>query len=128
MKSPWKSFAELDADTEYLVLASSIPARSLRSTPAMFTGSRKVSKQLAATDGVIGFALLAKPIAKDYSTLSVWRDQAALDAFSVAHPHDRMMAELAPLMGSTRFVTWSITGADGLPTWQQALDRLAAEG
>jgi hypothetical protein len=29
MKSPWKSFENLDPDREYLVLASSIPAKKM---------------------------------------------------------------------------------------------------
>ena len=126
VKSPWKSFAELEPDTDYLVLASSIPAKSLRSTPAMFRGASSVRKQLGHTDGVIGFSLLAQPLTKNYATLSVWRDQAALDVFTAAHPHDELMVALGPQMGQTRFVTWAITGADGLPTWDDALARLAS--
>ena len=34
------------------------------------------------------------------------------------------MVELSPEMGETKFVRWSITGADGKPTWTEALDRL----
>ncbi len=124
MKSPWKAFGDLDVDTEYLVLASSIPAKSLRSTPAMFRGAGLVRKQLASTDGVIGFSLLAEPLRKRYATLSVWRDQAALDAFTAAHPHARMMSELKPQMGPTKFVTWTVKGSDGRPTWDDALVRL----
>lgn len=125
MKSPWKSFGSLEQGVSYLVLASRIPAKSLRSTPAMFRGAGLVRKQLAGTDGVIGFSLLAEPVRKRYATLSVWRDQAALDAFTTANPHGRLMADLAPQMGETKFVTWTITGNDGLPTWDDALRRLA---
>src|SRR5262245_159240 len=103
MKSPWKSFQPLDPGATYLALASSIPPASHRSTGRMFTGSRRVRKQLASTDGVMGFALLAQPIRKYYATLSVWRDDAALEAFVAAHPHDELMVSLAPEMGPTKF-------------------------
>jgi hypothetical protein len=124
MKSRWKSFGELDSGREYLVLASSIPARALSSTWKMFSGARMVRRQLAGTDGVIGFSLLAEPFGKNYATLSVWTGQDALDGFTTAQPHLDLMRALAPAMGPTRFVTWTISGADGLPAWADALDRL----
>jgi hypothetical protein len=124
MKSPWKSTADLDPDTSYLVLASSIPPKSVASTWKLFRGSRAVRRQLLATDGVIGFSMLAEPIRKHYATLSVWRDEAALDAFAREHPHDQLMVGLAPEMGPTKFVRWTISGADGVPSWKDALARL----
>ena len=68
--------------------------------------------------------MLAEPLRKHYATLSVWRDEAALDAFERAHPHDRLMGDLAPAMGATKFVRWTISGAEGPPTWADALTRL----
>jgi heme-degrading monooxygenase HmoA len=68
------------------VLASSIPPRSVASTGRLFRGSRAVRRQLLATDGVRGFSMLAEPLRKHYATLSVWRDEVALEAFSRAHP------------------------------------------
>ena len=124
MKSPWKARTPLQPDVEYLVLASSIPPKSMRSTWKMFRGSRAVRRQLLDTDGVMGFSMLAEPFRRHYATLSVWRDEAALDRFSAAHPHDQLMVALSPEMGETKFVRWSITGADGTPSWAEALDRL----
>jgi hypothetical protein len=83
-----------------------------------------VRRQLLGTDGVMGFSMLAEPLRKRYATLSVWRDEAALDAFAGARPHDRLMADLAPAMGPTRFVRWTITGTEGPPSWTSALARL----
>ena len=39
-------------------------------------------KQFLATDGVMGFSMLAEPLRKHYATLSVWRDAKALETFS----------------------------------------------
>jgi hypothetical protein len=125
MRSRWKDLRSLEPDTDYLVLASSIPPKSMRSTFALFTGARAVRKQLAGTDGVIGFSLLAEPFAKRYATLSVWRDEDALCAFAKAPPHDQLMVELAPAMDGPKFVRWTIRGVDGVPTWDEALRRLA---
>ena len=124
MKSPWKSVAPLEPDATYLVLASSIPPKSWVSTWKLFRGSQTVRRQLLATDGVVGFSMLAEPLRKHYATLSVWRDEAALEAFAKTHPHDRLMADLAPAMDPTKFIRWTISGRDGAPSWHDALTRL----
>ena len=124
MKSPWKTVAALDPAADYLVLASSIPPKSVASTWKLFRGSRAVRKQLLATDGVMGFSMLAEPLRKHYATLSVWRDENALETFSRAHPHVRLMTELSPAMDATTFVRWTISGAAGAPSWTDALARL----
>ncbi len=114
----------LNPDSEYLVLASSIPPKSVRSTWKLFQGSRAVRRQLLETDGVMGFSMLAEPFRKHYATLSIWRDGAALDDFARAHPHDELVVALAPEMGETIFVRWTVSGRDGRPTWKEALERL----
>ena len=124
MKSPRKAVAPLEPDATYLVLASSIPPKSVVSTWKLFRGARAVRRQLLATDGVVGFSMLAQPLRKHYATLSVWRDEAALEAFAKAHPHDRLMGDLAPVMDTTKFVRWTISGTDGPPSWNDALVRL----
>jgi hypothetical protein len=124
MKSPWKTMSALDPGEVYLVLASSIPPKSLKSTWKLFRGSRAVRRQLLKTDGVMGFSMLAEPLRKHYATLSVWRDEAALADFARAHPHEQLVVALAPEMGETKFVRWSASGADGRPSWTEALERL----
>ena len=59
MKSPWKSLGRLEPDRSYLVLVSSIPPRKMSSTWRMFRGASAVRKQLAESEGVIGFSMLA---------------------------------------------------------------------
>ena len=125
MKSPWKWSTSLEADREYLVMASTIPPRSRRSTWRLFRGASTVRKQLAGTDGVIGFALLARPLRKQYATLSVWTGEDALAKFAGTDPHRDLIRELTPEMGATKFVRWTIRGADGRPSWDDALRRLS---
>ena len=125
MKSPWKSLQALEPDREYVVLASSIPPVRRSSTVRLFKGERTVRKQLASTEGVIGFTTLARPWRKQFATLSIWADEQALAAFTAHSPHRELMADLAPEMGDTRFVRWTIRGSDGRPSWDEALRRLA---
>ena len=124
MKSPWKSMMPFEPDGEYLVLASSIPARRLSSTRRLFSGASAVRKQLEATEGVMGFSLLARPLRKQYATLSVWVDEPALAAFAGGSPHGDLMADLAKEMGPTKFIRWTMKGSDGKPSWREALKRL----
>ena len=124
MKSPWKSFDNLEPGHEYVVLASSIPPRSRSSTRRLFQGARAVRKQMASTQGVIGFSLLARPLRKQYVTLSVWVDEGALAAFVESSPHHELMAGLSPEMGETKFVRWMINGCQGRPSWHDALRQL----
>lgn len=114
----------LEPGHEYIVLASSIPPRSVSSTRRLFRGASAVRKQLEGADGVVGFSLLARPLRKQYATLSVWVDEAALAAFASGTPHRELMAKLSPEMGPTKFVRWSIDGSAGNPTWSEALGRL----
>jgi hypothetical protein len=125
MKSPWKSLKVLEAGREYVVLASSIPPLSRSSTRRLFLGASAVRKQLARTDGVVGFSLLARPWRKQYATLSVWVDEHALAAFADESPHRELMKQLSPEMGPTKFVRWTISGSDGKPSWADALQRLS---
>ena len=124
MKSPWKSLARLEPDRSYVVLASSIPPRKLSSTWRMFRGASAVRKQLAKSEGLIGFSLLARPLRKQYATLSVWSDDESLSKFADESPHHELMDELSPRMGQTKFVRWTISGSGGRPSWSDALQRL----
>ena len=124
MKSRWKLLAPIDPDQSYLALASRIPPKSVKSTWKLFRGSRAVADQLASAEGAVGFSLLARPLRKEYATISLWVDDAALDAFARSSAHGRLQHELAAEMGDTTFVRWTVPGSHGAPTWSEALARL----
>ncbi|MGD9701395.1 MAG: antibiotic biosynthesis monooxygenase [Acidimicrobiia bacterium] len=118
---------ELEPDRAYVVFASSIPPISRRSTWRLFRGAGAVRRQLGDTDGVVGFSLLARPLRKQYATLSIWVDNEALAAFAaLERPHSDLMKQLAPEMAPTTFVRWSMNGSEGRPSWKSALQRLGA--
>jgi quinol monooxygenase YgiN len=111
---------------EYRVMASHLPLQSLTSTVRFFRAVSAIRKQLRSAEGLVGYTLRAKPLARDYWTLSVWDDSDALRQFMRTPPHREIMGSLKPFMGTTRFVQWQITTADGRPSWSEALERLAA--
>jgi quinol monooxygenase YgiN len=123
---PWTSRSEMEPGLEYLVMASHLPLKRITSTIRFFRGVSAVRKQLARADGLIGYTLRAKPLARDYWTLSVWKDRAALREFMRTAPHAALMSSLSPLMGPTKFVEWNITADDGRPSFAGALERLAS--
>jgi hypothetical protein len=116
----------MEPGAEYLVLASYLPLRRFSATIGFFRAVSAVRKQLAHADGLVGYTLRARPVARDYWTLSVWSGQGALRAFVRTQPHVELMRSLRPHMNPTKFVYWSITRADGLPSFTDALERLGA--
>jgi len=123
---PWTTGAEMEPGSDYLAMASHLPLKRISATVRFFRGVSAVRRQLAATDGLVGYALRAKPLARDYWTLSVWTDDRALRQFMRTPAHVQLMTSLKPYMGPTKFVTWSISAADGRPSLAGALERLAS--
>ena len=123
---PWTTRAEMEPGSGYLVMASHLPLKRISSIVRFFRGVTAVRRQLAAAHGLVGYTLRAKPLARDYWTLSVWKDEGALREFMRTPPHVQLMTSLKPLMGPTKFVTWSITAADGRPSLAAALEGLAS--
>jgi hypothetical protein len=126
MDLPWTTRADMKPGLEYLVMASHLPLNRVTSTVRFFRGVSAIRKQLAVTDGLIGYTLRAKPLAREYWTLSVWQDETALGAFMRTPPHAGLMTSLRPLLGPTKFTTWKISAADGHPSLTDALQRLAS--
>ena len=116
---------EMEPGHDYLVMASHLPLKRISFTARFFRAVSAVRKQLATADGLAGYTLRAKPLARDYWTLSVWKDDTALRQFMRAPPHVQLMTALKPGMGPTKFVTWKISAADGRPSMASALEHLA---
>jgi hypothetical protein len=123
---PWTARAQIEPGTEYLVMASHLPLKRISSTVRFFRAVSAVRRQLAGAEGMVGYTLRAKPLARDYWTLSVWKDEGALREFMRTPPHVGVMTSLKPFMGPTKFVTWKISAADGRPSMTGALEHLAS--
>jgi hypothetical protein len=123
---PWKSFQPIEPDHEYVVMASRLPLAHYRHVPSFLRATLAIRSQLAAADGLVGYALDAKLLRKTFSTLSVWRDDAALGAFAHADPHRDRVARIRPAMRPTTFVTWRVRGAELPVRWTDANRRIDA--
>lgn len=123
---PWTTTSAPEPDREYLVLASHLPLARLSATPRFFRFVGQIRKQLATADGLVGYSLDAHPVARSYWTLSAWEGREALDRFVQSTRHVDVMAALKPVMGATRFATWTVPGADLPVRWQDAKVRVEA--
>lgn len=121
---PWTARSEMQPGRGYLVMASHLPLVRITSTVRFFRAVSAIRRQLSSADGLVGYTLRAKPLARDYWTLSVWSDRDALERFMRTPPHVGVMGSLRPHMAPTRFVQWEIIAADGRPSWDDALQRL----
>jgi hypothetical protein len=99
--SPWRSFGCPDPNGDFVALLSYLPLKSFWRVPSFFIYSAKVAKQLVSAQGLLGFSFLARPLSKQFWTLSVWKDEPALQAFVKDPPHLCLMAALTPYMSET---------------------------
>ena len=121
---PWKTFITPEPQQEYLVMASRLPLRSYWQVPHFLRLTLAVRRQLAASEGLVGYGLLADLPHKTFWTVSVWVDDAHLRSFAQTTPHSAVVRDLRPHMNPTTFTTWPIRG-DALPvTWPLAKARL----
>jgi quinol monooxygenase YgiN len=118
---PWKSFRPADSGGDYVLLLSVLPLKRRSSIPRCLLHTWRIMGQLKNAKGLMGYSLFARPLAGEFSTLSVWETDAALDAFVRASPHARTMADMTPHMKQTRFVKRRIQGSAIPPTWDYAL-------
>jgi hypothetical protein len=123
---PWTRLADPEPDQDYVVLASRLPLRQYRNIPAFLRASKAVRVQPAATRGVLGYSLDAKPIAKTFWTLSAWEDEETLRRFSQADPHRSQITGISPYMLASSFVQWTVAGSELPPKWTDARRRVAA--
>src|SRR5215472_11417311 len=118
---PWRSQARAAPGRDYVALLTYLPLRSVWRIPLLLVHTARIRRQLRASPGVIGYSMRARLEALRFWTLSVWEDEAALQAFVMALPHAAVMKTLAPHMGATRFARWTVKGS-GLPLlWDDAL-------
>jgi hypothetical protein len=124
---PWISLRSSDTGDTALVMASRFRVRRLRDVPRFLVDSLRIHRQVRAADGALGVSLIARPLRREFLTLSAWRDRAAIDALVRAQPHAGAMRRHRPVMAESTFTFWEVR-ADRLPVrWDDARRRLEEE-
>jgi hypothetical protein len=108
----------------YLALLSYLPLKHFRAIPSFLRFTFETQRQLRNSQGLIGYSLEARPFARKFCTLSVWRDQQSLRQFVGALPHSRIMQALRPHMGETQFKQWTVESHEIPIDWNSAKARL----
>ncbi len=125
---PWLSLGDVEPATTAVVMASRFRVRRLRQVPRFLLDSMRIHRQVRAADGALGVSLIARPLRREFFTLSAWRDRAALQALVRTQPHAGVMRRQRPATAESAFTFWEVP-ADRLPvSWSEARRRLDEEG
>ena len=127
MDSPWKSLAPVEQGREYLALLSYLPLNKYRKIPLFLQFTFQIQRQLRESSGAIGYSMRAKPLSREFWTLSVWEDARSLMDFVAKVPHGEVMKALSAHMGPTKFTQWKILGTGIPPKWDDAARRGSQE-
>lgn len=122
--SPWRKFGSPVPNSDFVALLSYLPLKNYLRVFPFIVYTAQVMKQLAAAKGLVGYTLLARPFSKQFWTLSAWESEEALRAFVQYPPHVRIMTALAPHMGKTEFLRWTVKGSELPLRWDDALRRI----
>jgi nitrite reductase/ring-hydroxylating ferredoxin subunit len=125
---PWKSFATPESGREYAALLSHLPLNTFGAMPLFFRFVIGIRRQLAHSEGLIGYSLDTNLPGKEFWTLSVWEDRDSLWRFVERMPHSRAMRDLVPHMGQTEFFHFEVDGSSVPPDWQETRQRMRERG
>lgn len=121
---PWTKVAPAAAGAPMVVMASRFRVRGYRHVLPFLLDALRIRAQVRRADGALGVSLVARPLRREFATLSAWHDRAAIDAMVQTQPHLAVMRRYRTAMEDSRFVFWDST-ADNLPiSWDEAWRQL----
>ncbi|MGW6916297.1 DUF3291 domain-containing protein [Kitasatospora sp. NPDC054939] len=124
---PWTVPNPAVPGTRAVVMASRFEVRSLRDVPRFFRKSLAAWRQVRTAPGALGASLVARPLRREFLTLSAWESREALYGYARAEPHRGIMTGLRSTMRSSVFTFWEVPVEDLPIDWAEARRRLAAE-
>jgi hypothetical protein len=124
---PWTDVETADRTaSEPLVMASRFQLRSYRDVLPFLRDAMRVRTLVRRSPGALGVSLVARPLRREFATLSAWRDRESLDAMVRAEPHRSIMGRYRAAMADSQFVFYA--PAEYPPTWDEARGRLTTPG
>jgi hypothetical protein len=121
---PWIPVSKPAATSDVVVMASRFRIRGFRHVLPFFVDAMRVLAQMRKAEGAVGISLVARPLRREFATLSAWRDRPALDAAVRGEPHRSVMRRQRAAMAESTFRFWT-TPAASLPlSWEEADRRL----
>lgn len=112
-------------DGRVTVVATRLKLRSWLKLRHFFKINGEIKRQLKTTLGLIGFWLHADFLRLRFSTLSVWENRAAVDAFvrTGSHLHAMTVFDQLAVRELSGFTSWETTDP-AETTWEEAFKRL----
>ncbi|MGY1741220.1 MULTISPECIES: antibiotic biosynthesis monooxygenase family protein [unclassified Blastococcus] len=95
-----------------VVLVTRLRLRRLRDVPAFLRTSLAIRRQVMRSPGARSLQLRAQPLARTFTTVSWWDDDAAVRAFARAEPHRGAMRAWRERL--TGFDNVTLPGAAGV--------------
>ncbi len=100
--------------------------RSLRFFPAFLWHTLASTRQIKRAPGFLA-GRLGSDSSLAFWTVTVWRDQAAMNAYRTSGPHQRAMPKLIGWCDEASIANWTQETPD-VPGWTEAHRRMASEG
>jgi hypothetical protein len=100
--------------------------RSVKYLPAFLWHTFLSQRQVVRAPGFFGGRLLID-VGRTFWTLTVWETEQAMKAFRGSGSHAKVMPLLVEWCDEAAYAHWAPSG-DSVPSWQEAHERLAAEG
>jgi hypothetical protein len=111
----------LEPERDYIALITYLPLTTHWIIPKFLYLTMQIQKQLAESDGAIGYALIAHILKKEFWTMSVWENDDGLSRFVMTGAHLRTMRELVRYLSDKRkFVNVNIKGYEIPLPWERA--------
>ncbi len=86
--------------------------------------TRRVIRSLPTHDGYLGHSVRGRVLGNEVWTMTVWRDQAALDAFVASPVHRTAIREGLGGVNEARFLRFDWPAAERPPSWRDITERL----
>lgn len=122
---PWQNINTNTDPADYTAMLTYLPLKHWWDTPRFIVYIIQIYLQLRKTAGLIGFSMRAKPLSKNYWTLSLWESERAMGAYIHTSPHLTVMKSMRGRMGQTAFVSWKVSADVHCLSWSDALERKA---
>ena len=116
--------AATSPDTSAVVMASRFQLVRARNVPGFLYDSLLIRRQVLRTPGALGVSLIARPLKRQFLTLSAWSSTEALNQLVREEPHRSAMKRHRAGMTHSQFVFWDIDAADLPVAWDDAIRRL----
>jgi hypothetical protein len=113
-------------DKMALISVTRLRVRSFIYLPQFFWGTFKSIRQVERSSGFLGGRLLVNG-KNVFWTMTVWKDQAAMNAYRTGGAHSKAMPKLLKWCSEAAVVHWNQESPE-IPDWQEAQLHMEKEG